>query len=144
MSFSVPTFLPYLLNQAAEAASQEFQSHYKSRYGMLLTEWRVLFHLGCYGDLTAKRICEMASLHKTKVSRAVHALEAKRYLTKRVDTRDRRIENLSLSPLGHRVFAELSHAAERYEAQLVEVLDRNELATLRRALIKLSKAPKQA
>ena len=44
-------FLPYLLAMAAEKTSQEFQRYYKDRYGMLRTEWRVLFHLGCYGDM---------------------------------------------------------------------------------------------
>ena len=34
-------FLPYLLNQAAEASSLAFQRTYKDRYGMLRTEWRV-------------------------------------------------------------------------------------------------------
>jgi DNA-binding MarR family transcriptional regulator len=80
MNFSLPEFLPYLLNQAAEAVGKDFQSYYRDKYGMLRTEWRVLFHLGCYGDMTAKRICELASVHKTKVSRAVSALEAKRYV----------------------------------------------------------------
>ncbi|MEM7724437.1 MAG: MarR family winged helix-turn-helix transcriptional regulator [Pseudomonadota bacterium] len=138
MSFSLPTFLPYLLNQAAETVSHDFQRHYKSRYGMLRTEWRVLFHLGCYGDLTAKRICDMARLHKTKVSRAVRALEDKRFLTKRTDEVDRRVEHLSLTSLGQKVFTELSKAAETYEAQMVQTLSHDELLTLRRALIKLT------
>ena len=72
--FDLKDFLPYLLNQAAEEASLGFQVLYKERYGMLRTEWRVLFHLGRYGDMTAKEICDRARTHKTKVSRAVAAL----------------------------------------------------------------------
>ena len=34
--FDLQDFLPYLLNQAAEASSLEFQQLYKDRYGMLL------------------------------------------------------------------------------------------------------------
>jgi len=120
MSFSLPEFLPYLLNQAAEAASREFQTHYRQRYGMLRTEWRVLFHLGLYGTLTARRICDLAGLHKTKVSRAVRALEDKRYLSKRPDDIDRRVEHLSLTAAGQAVFEDLSAAAARYEAKLVK------------------------
>ena len=44
--FNLHDFLPYLLNQAAEESSLAFQQIYKGRYGMLRTEWRVLFHLG--------------------------------------------------------------------------------------------------
>ncbi|MEP4555719.1 MarR family transcriptional regulator, partial [Tateyamaria sp.] len=68
--FDISHFMPYLLNQAADASSVEFQRFYKERYGMLRTEWRVLFHLGRYGQLTAGEICERAHIHKTKISRA--------------------------------------------------------------------------
>jgi len=53
MSFDINNFLPYLLNRAAEKSSSGFQKEYKSKYGILLTEWRVLFHLGRYGEMTA-------------------------------------------------------------------------------------------
>lgn len=140
--FHLPHFLPYLLNQAAEAASQDFQAYYRARYGMLRTEWRVLFHLGCYGDLSAKQICEKASIHKTKVSRAVSALEGKRYLTRDQSPEDRRIETLALTSSGRSVFDDLSRAAEGFEGELVDGLNPDELQTLRRALLALSKLPK--
>ncbi len=139
--FHLPHFLPYLLNQAAEAASQDFQAYYKGRYGMLRTEWRVLFHLGAYGDLSARQICEKASIHKTKVSRAVGALEAKRYLMRQLSSLDRRIERLSLTRAGHVVFADLSAEAERFEAALVRNLRPADLDALRRALVALSNLP---
>lgn len=137
--FELPQFLPYLLNQAAEAASRDFQDYYRAKYGMLRTEWRVLFHLGCYGALSAKQICEKASIHKTKVSRAVAALEDKRFLTRAESSADRRIEVLSLTPSGHKVFEDLSLAAEGFEARLVEGLEPSDLVALRRALRLLAK-----
>ena len=36
-TFDLWQFLPYLLNQAAEASSLEFQQVYKERYGLLRT-----------------------------------------------------------------------------------------------------------
>ena len=57
MKSELSHFLPYLLNQAAEVVSQDFQPNYKNRYGMLRTEWRVLFHLGRLGEMTATQIC---------------------------------------------------------------------------------------
>ena len=141
MSFDLPHFLPYLLNRAADAASEEFQAHYRSRFGMLRTEWRVLFHLGCYGDMTAKQICDASSIHKTKVSRAVRALERKRFVTRRTDTSDRRNEWLSLTRGGTAVFRELSKAAETYEARLLSDFDAEDRIRLRRALMKLANMP---
>ena len=49
--FDLSSFLPYALNQAAEATSIGFQKFYRQQYGMLRTEWRVLFHLGRYGEM---------------------------------------------------------------------------------------------
>lgn len=137
-SFDIKDFLPYLLNQAADASSMEFQGYYKARYGMLRTEWRVLFHLGRYGQLTAKQICERANMHKTKISRAVAALEAKRYLTRMQASDDRRREHLSLTPAGKGVFQDLLGAAERFDAALMSGFSPDEVATLRRLLTAIS------
>ena len=63
-TFDLQLFLPYLLNQAAEESSLSFQRVYKDRYGMLRTEWRVLFHLGLFGRMTARDIGLRAKLHK--------------------------------------------------------------------------------
>lgn len=136
--FDIKDFMPYLLNQAADASSMEFQGYYKARYGMLRTEWRVLFHLGRYGQLTARQICDRAHMHKTKISRAVAALEAKRYLARAPSRDDRRREDLSLTPLGTRVFDDLVGAAERFDAALMAGFSPVEIATLRRLLTAIS------
>ncbi len=137
-TFSLPLFLPYLLNQAAETASREFEQHYRARYGMLRTEWRVLFHLGLYGDMTAKRICDLAALHKTKVSRAVAALEEKRLLTRETIPSDRRNERLSLTSNGRSVYAELEESAKTYDAKLTQDFNEDEARRLRQALMRLA------
>ena len=79
--FVVQDFLPYLLNRAAEDSSLAFQTLYKGRYGMLRTEWRVLFHLGMYHRMTARDISTRTQLHKTKPNRAVATPQAPRGLT---------------------------------------------------------------
>ncbi|WP_299025076.1 MarR family transcriptional regulator [uncultured Sulfitobacter sp.] len=139
-SFDLGQFLPYALNQAAEAASLGFQARYRQRYGMLRTEWRVLFHLGRHGDMTAKEICDRASLHKTKVSRAVHALEEKRFLRRTEQIHDRRHETLSLTPKGQAVYADLYKAARAYDAALSAQFTSQERDVLDRCLKKLAQS----
>jgi DNA-binding MarR family transcriptional regulator len=136
--FQLQYFLPYLLNQAAEASSLEFQQIYKSRYGMLRTEWRVLFHLGLYGQLTASEIGQRARMHKTKISRAVHRLTERRFVTRTRDDGDRRVEHLALTRQGQAAYDDLRAVAQRYNAALMDTLDPAEAAVLRRALLKLS------
>ena len=137
--FDLSRFLPYALNQAAEATSIGFQKYYRQRYGMLRTEWRVLFHLGRNGAMTAKGICDRASLHKTKVSRAVHALEQKRFLVRTPQEQDRRHETLALTRQGKVVYADLFEAAKSYDAKLSAHFTAQEREILNRCLEKISK-----
>ena len=138
MTADLSTFLPYMLAQAAETVSAKFQPYYRERYGMLRTEWRVLFHLGQYGDMTAKGICDLATLHKTKVSRAVRALQQKGFLKRSTSPGDKRAEVLSLTPRGVAVFEDLSRAARSFEADLTSDMPEDELAQLRKTLKRLA------
>jgi DNA-binding MarR family transcriptional regulator len=136
--FDLQDFLPYLLNQAAEISSMGFQGYYKAKYGMLRTEWRVVFHLGHYGKMTAKEICERARIHKTKVSRAVRALEAKRFLTRTELSSDRRHEELGLTRVGEAAYADLKHEAKRYDLELMARIPEHHRAVLRDCLCQIA------
>lgn len=138
--FELETFLPYLLNQAAEVSSLAFQKIYRDRYGMLRTEWRVVFHLGLYGQLTASEIGTRARMHKTKISRAVHRLTERRFVKRARDSQDRRVEHLTLTTAGRAAYDDLRGVAERYESALLSELTAEEGKILRRALKKLVNA----
>jgi DNA-binding MarR family transcriptional regulator len=140
-SFDLRLFLPYLLNQAAEASSLSFQQVYKNRYGMLRAEWRVLFHLGVYGPLTAKDICDRAKMHKTKISRAVQKLADRRYLKRAPSELDRRSEILMLTERGQAVYRELNGIAEEYEADLLASFSSAERDVLKQLLVRLASGP---
>jgi DNA-binding MarR family transcriptional regulator len=135
--FALENFLPYLLNQAAEASSLSFQKVYKDRYGMLRTEWRVLFHLGLYGSMTAREIGQRAQMHKTKISRAVHRLAERRFVLRARDEADRRLEHLSLTPKGRAAYDDLRKVAERYERQLLAEFSPEEALLMKNILQKL-------
>lgn len=128
--FDLRNFLPYLLNQAAEETSIGFSQIYKDRYGMLRTEWRVLFHLGRYGDMTASEIGRLSKMHKTKISRSVKALEDKRFVAGRESSEDRRREILTLLPQGRRAFDDLVIVAEKHNSDLMASFSTGERAVL--------------
>lgn len=130
-SFDIQDFLPYLLALSAEETSLGFQRLYKDKYGMLRTEWRLLFHLGRYGDMTAKDVCDRARLHKTKVSRAVTALEAKQFIKRTEVPSDRRHALLGLTRHGLKAYEDLSQAAQSYDARLMQEFSPEEQKTLK-------------
>ena len=136
--FDIKHFLPYLMNQAADALSLEFQKSYKARYGMLRTEWRVLFHLGFYGEMTAKEICDRGRLHKTKVSRAVAKLEARRFLSRTEVETDRRHSRLRLTKQGQKAFEDLSGRARLFNDKVLETLSPEEAQVLTAALSRIA------
>ncbi len=118
VDFDLEQFLPYLLNQAAEATSRSFQEIYRDLYGMTRTQWRVMANLGKFGAMTAKDICVISHVEKTKVSRAVSALETDGFLRRTPSDEDRRAEILSLTDKGRSAFADLGQRAIAYDRNL--------------------------
>jgi len=128
--FDLDRFLPYLLNQAAEATSFGFHALYRERYGMTRTQWRVLANIGKFGAMSARDICSRSHVEKTKVSRAVAALEGGALLIRSPSPEDRRVEMLSLTEHGKTVFAELGSLAMAVDASLRERLGSAEAGLL--------------
>ena len=137
--FYIENFLPYILTQAAEAVSTEFQSYYKKKYGILRTEWRVLFHLGSFGQMSARDIGIRAKTHKTKISRAVFRLDKNNLIIRASSEKDRRIELLSLTKKGTEIYNELKAEAELFEERVSQNFTDNEIAVLKRCLEKIEK-----
>jgi len=136
--FDLKNFLPYLLNISGEVRSSGFQASYKEEFGMTRTQWRVVFHLGRYGDMTARDICSRARTHKTKVSRAVGALEDMRFLKRQKDQNDRRFETLCLTADGDKAYKTLCGKAGQFDRDLSEKFTPEENAILRRCLRQLA------
>lgn len=127
-------FLPYRLNRLAASVSQAFRAVYGPHHDLTVPEWRVLATLGQFETMSAKAIGAHSAMHKTKVSRAVRALEERRWLKRRESPDDRREEFLSLTPLGQQTYAEIVPRALAFEAQILDALgsDANRLlATFR-------------
>ena len=116
-NFDLNQFLPYLLNQAAEVTSVAFQDSYRD-HGMTRTEWRVMANLGAHGSLTAAEICRITFTDKTKVSRAVQALEAAGWLQRGAVEGDRRRESLSLTEAGRILCRQIERRAMAFDAGL--------------------------
>ncbi len=133
-SLELENFLPYRLNRLAEAVSRDFQTIYRTRYGLTRPEWRLLASLGQNGTMTATEVGRDSAMHKTKVSRAVSALEDRRWLKRETDRDDRRIERLALTPVGAKAYAEIVPLARRFEADLLRTLAPEERQALSIAL----------
>jgi DNA-binding MarR family transcriptional regulator len=61
-------------------------------------------------------------MHKTKVSRAVRALEERRWLKRRESETDRREEVLSLSASGRKAYSDIVPRALAFERRIMSAL----------------------
>jgi DNA-binding MarR family transcriptional regulator len=118
VQLALERFAPYRLNRAAELVSQQFARIYRDHSGLTRPEWRALATLGQYSRMTATEIGLHSSMHKTKVSRAVQALQDRGWLKRETDPDDRRVEHLFLTRQGEYQYRALARLAFDFEAQL--------------------------
>jgi DNA-binding MarR family transcriptional regulator len=133
-------FLPYRLNRLAEAVSREFSAIYRERYGLTRPEWRTLATLGQFGTMTATAVAQHSAMHKTKVSRAVAELGRRKWLVRRADAGDRRVEHLALTAAGTKVYRALVPLAREFEARFLGQLSTRDRTGIPRALASLELA----
>jgi DNA-binding MarR family transcriptional regulator len=130
-------FLPYRLSVLSNHISQDIARLYGERFGLNVTEWRILAVLGRYPDLSAGEVAERTAMDKVAVSRAVTSLLAGGRLKRRVHGSDRRRSVLALSGKGYKVYDEVAPLALAYERRLLEGLREDERAALDRLLTRM-------
>jgi DNA-binding MarR family transcriptional regulator len=127
-------FLPYRLSVLSNRISRDIARLYHARFGLGVTEWRVLAVLGRYPDLSATEVAERTAMDKVAVSRAVTALLRAGRLERRAHGHDRRRSVLALSARGYQVYDQVVPLALAYERDLLARLDASERSDLARLL----------
>lgn len=135
--FDLEQYLPFRFTVIAGQLSANLARQYKSKFGISMPEWRVLLNVGYSNELSIRDIEKRVSLEKSKVSRAASKLEAKGYLVKHVDDRDRRLLKMTLTEDGVRLLNELIPVAQRFQDELEARLD-GDTKNLHAALDRLS------
>lgn len=120
--FNLETFLPYQLAVLSARLSKGFAKHYRDRFGITVSEWRVIAHLSQAQAVSVREICARVDLEKPRVSRAAARLEAAGFVEKRTNPRDRRLIEISLTEKGRLMMQELTPIAHAYEAKLAAAL----------------------
>ena len=130
-------FLPYRLSVLSNRISQTIADRYAERFGIGVTEWRVIAVLGRYPGLPANGVAERTAMDKVAVSRAVARLLERGLLVRGTHDDDRRRSVLELSDAGYAVHDEVAPLALEYERKLLAPLTVDERAELDRLLHKL-------
>ena len=130
-------FLPYRLSVLSNTVSQAIAAEYEQRFGLTVTQWRVMAVLGRFEGISAREVAERTAMDKVAVSRAVAGLIDDGRIRRSVAAHDKRQSELRLSAKGWKVFDQVAPLAREHEAKLLAHLDDEERAWLSRILDKL-------
>ena len=130
-------FLPYRLSVLSNRISSAIAREYSQRFGLGVTEWRVMAVLGRYPGLSAGEVAKRTAMDKVAVSRAVASLLASGRLEREADHDDRRRSVLRLSAAGLAVYGEIVPLALGFEQHVLAGMPEAERALLFRLLDRL-------
>lgn len=137
MQLDLDGFLPYRLHRIAGALSSRARDVYRRKHRLTVPEWRTLATIGQFERITATDVGRHSDMHKTKVSRAVAALEERRWLARETNEVDRREEFLTLTRQGRRAYEEIVPDLIGFEDRLREELGAAAAGQLLSALARL-------
>lgn len=137
-SLELENFLPYRLSVLSNRVSQTIAHLYDQRFGLAITEWRIMAVLGRYKDLSAGEVAERTAMDKVAVSRAVARLLDRGLIERDTHGNDRRRSVLKLSEVGYSVYDEVAPMALACERRLLTHLSAEEKAQLDALMRKLS------
>lgn len=123
-------FLPYRLSVLANRVSGTLARAYSQRFGLTVTEWRIMAVLGRYPGLSANELAERTAMDKVAISRAVARLLESGDLLRSFDRADRRRSKLRLSKAGFAIYDQIVPLALAFERDLLADLKDVERDTL--------------
>jgi DNA-binding MarR family transcriptional regulator len=134
---NIDTYLPYRLSVASNKVSALIAKAYETRFGLTVTQWRLLVILSGGTALSQKSVIERTAMDKVTISRAVAAMVTRGLVIRSNGTQDRRTDVLTLSDAGRAIVDEVTPLVLALEASLVEAIGTEEAIALDDMLRKL-------
>ncbi len=107
--------------------------------GLTLAEWRVLTVLYSFSPVTSRQLSLYLRADKAEVSRACAGLRKVGYAESSTDPADRRSALIVITPRGRRLHDKIVPLRQALQRELEAALTRSEVASLHRALDKLTR-----
>ncbi|MFT3756540.1 MAG: MarR family transcriptional regulator [Pseudoxanthomonas sp.] len=136
--FDLDRLFSYRLSVLSNRISSAISREYHRRFGLAITEWRVMAVLGRFPGLSAGEVSARTAMDKVAVSRAVARLLERGLIQREIHDDDRRRSVLALSNEGCRVHDEVAPMVMEYHQRLFESFSDEERATLDRLIDKLA------
>lgn len=96
------------------------KSTFETRFGVKLTELRILIILGAFRSISVNEISRRTHIDKAWISRSLTGLLRRKLIKKTAHPEDSRASSLSLTAKGEALLREVAPVAEEYQRQLLE------------------------
>ena len=136
----VPASLLHVSNKLSNGAN----ALYRRKFGVNVTEWRVLAILANEPDISAQRIREVVGFDKAVVSRVLKALDSRALVKIVGDVGDGRRHRIALSGKGRALYGKIVAVALEREKRLLSTFTPEEVETLIGFLLKLNASARLA
>ncbi|WP_407520104.1 MarR family winged helix-turn-helix transcriptional regulator [Methylobacterium oryzisoli] len=123
-------YVPALLTFVANKLSRSANTTYQRRFGVNVTEWRILSLLALEPGIPAARICHVIGFDKGPVSRTLAAMERRGLVDTAEDPGDARRRLIRLTEAGAALHDRIIVVALERERRLLACLDAEQQATL--------------
>ncbi len=142
-AIDLENYLPALLTFLAVKFSSGAAATYRRRFGIGITDWRIMLLLAIEPWMVAGRISELFAFDKAAVSRSINFMQSKGLVETRFRDNNQRRQHIALTPAGLRMHDEIVQIAMAREQQLVAGLSEEERKTVVRLLTRmLTELPK--
>lgn len=130
-------YLPYRLSILSNKVSGIIAEHYKNKFALSVTEWRIMAVLGEYPDISADEVSSKTRIEKSLISRAVSRLLQRHLIIRDVDSSDRRRSQLALTETGLAVYDDIVPLSYEYEQLLQQCFSEEERKEFSRLIDRL-------
>jgi DNA-binding MarR family transcriptional regulator len=107
------------------------------KFGLTVAGWKIMAIIGHYEPVFPVDAARHATMDADKVTRAVDQLVVAGWVTRTVDSEDRRRLALNLTKKGRAIYEEIDHARRVIERQFLSVLNARELKLFYQVMDKL-------
>jgi DNA-binding MarR family transcriptional regulator len=122
----VPAFVTFIANKLSRSATV----FYQKRFGINVTEWRIMSLLAIEPGITASRICHVIGFDKGPVSRTLTTMQNCGLIAIKTDASDGRSHSIALTSKGRGIHDQVIVAALERERRLLACLRKDERETL--------------
>jgi DNA-binding MarR family transcriptional regulator len=128
------------LTRLSTRLARDFESAHRA-HGLTWAGFRIINMLWAVGDLEPSRLASLTGSSRASTSSVLKSLEASGLVTRRTNTSNRRLVQVSLTSKGKKMLAESIPIQAQREHSWLAPLTTRELATLKRLVHRLMARP---